>query len=114
MAGWLVKRLGNGLFGLIDIDNPNNSPSVSAAITAPAFDDFTRIVQGQFNNNEEVRIDRPGNYAGGFEYIAIAPTGSSTASAVWSCVRCTWSGGHKVRMQYLENIAWDDRAIAGW
>lgn len=32
MAGWLAKRLGNGLFGLIDADNPLLPPAITASI----------------------------------------------------------------------------------
>lgn len=76
-------------------------------------DKFTRIIFGQFAATEEVRIDRPSSYDNGFEYVAIAPSGSDTGLTVWSCVRCTWANKHKTRMQFRENISWDARTI-GW
>lgn len=111
MSGWLLTHLGYGTYGLIDSDNPNNPPSVSASITAPTFDTFTRICQEQFNNTEEVR--RMWDSINGFEYVALAPSGTPTSVTTWKAVRVTWTNSQKTRLQYQENISWDN-ITQGW
>ena len=108
-GGWLIQHLGYGRFALVDPSDPLNPPSVTAAVTAPNYDKFTRILQGQFNNNEEARRD----WSYPYEYVAIAPNNSLTTDLVWACVRCTWNNNHKERWQYRENISWNDRSL-GW
>ena len=91
----LQTRLGYGQTGVIELDA------------------VTRILNGQFYDNEEVRIDRPTLFDNAFEYVAVAPDGSKTSDPVWYCIRCTWVNNRKTRLQFRENIAWDDRA-QGW
>jgi hypothetical protein len=76
-------------------------------------DKFTRILDAQVYDSEEIRIERPDSYGNGFEYVAIAPVGSDTGISVWACVRCTWVNKQKVRMQFRDNVSWDSRAV-GW
>lgn len=113
MAGWLTKRLGNGLWGTIDIDNPDSPPSVTATVTLTSNQSFTRILNGQLNDTEEMRLEKPMSYGMGFEYVGVGPNGANTADLVWNVVRCEWIDSKKTRIQYRNNIAWDDRAI-GW
>ena len=113
MAGWLTKRLGYGKWSTVDIDAPSLPPSVTATVSAPVYDTFTRIMQGQIENTEEMRRDAPVSFVGSFEYIGVATAGSSTGALVWDVVRVTWSNNKKVHYQFRENIAWDDRAL-GW
>ena len=113
MAGWLMYRLGYGQMAIVDPENPDNPPSVTATVSAPVYDTFTRIMQGQIENTEEMRRDAPVSFVGSFEYIGVATAGSNTGALVWDVVRVTWSGNKKVRYQFRENIAWDDRAL-GW
>ena len=113
MAGWLMARLGYGHFAIIDPENPDNPPSVTAAVTAPNYDTFTRIMQGQYNNNEEVRFEVPTSYMNNYEYVAVAPVGSLPTEPVWSCVRCEWVNNKKTRLQFRQSVSWIDRSI-GW
>lgn len=113
MAGWLIKSLGYGKFGIIDSEDPMSPPSVTAGITAPAYDTFTRIMQDQYNNDEEVRAFMEGSYDLGFQYIGLAPAGSLETDLVWDCVRCTWVNKSKTRYQFRQGIAWESRTL-GW
>lgn len=74
---------------------------------------FNRILQGDIYDYEEIRMDKPTDYTNGFEYVGLAPTGSSIFDPVWSCVRCTWVNMKKTRMQFRANMPWDLR-INGW
>lgn len=76
-------------------------------------DVFTRILKGEFYDDEEVRIERPGSYILGEEYVGLAKAGSSVFDPVWNCARCVWVNGKKTRMQFRSNIVWEDR-ITGW
>lgn len=113
MAGWLAKNLGNGLFGLIDIDNPNQSPSVTAQVTVPPADTFTRILNGQILNTEELRLEKPAVYDGTFEYVGLAIAGSDIADPVWSVVRTTWVYKCRTRIEFRSGVAWIDKHL-GW
>lgn len=113
MPGWLVSRLGYGKYGLIDSDNPDRAPTVTATVAAPNFDTFTRILQEQIKNTEEVRFDQPQTYNNTFEYIGIAPAGSLTSDFVWGIIRVSWVMNKKIRIQFQDNVAWDNRT-QGW
>lgn len=113
MAGWLIHRIGYGKAVVIDPDNPENPPAITASITAPNYDTFTRLLQGQFYNTEEVRISRPTSFSNGSEYVGAAPTGSATSETIWKVVKCTWENYHKTRLQYREGISWDNKEF-GW
>ncbi len=110
MAGWLVKALGYGVYEITDPSSPDASPTVSSS---PVLDTFARIMQDHFYETEEARRDRPASLDGGYEFIAVAPTGSSVDDLVWDCVRCTWENKKKIRFQYRQAIAWTDRNV-GW
>ena len=110
---WIIQRLGNGQFGLIDTSNPDGPPAVTASVSSPTYDSFTRIMMGQFTASEEVRRDVPASYTAGYEFIAVAPDGSDPEVPVWDCVRCTWEDKKKTRFQYRQAISWTDRNI-GW
>lgn len=75
--------------------------------------DFTRILKGEFEDNEEVRIDRPVDWTDGYEYVGVAPAGSSPNDTVWSCLRCKWLNNRKERIQFRSDIAWSNRT-QGW
>ena len=109
MAGWLIKRLGNGLFGLVDVDNPINAPAITATISVPNYDAFTRLLQGQINNNEEIRRE----FTSAAEYVGLALTGSLTSNLVWNVVKKTLINNHTIRLQFQTGISWDDRTL-GW
>ena len=76
-------------------------------------DVFTRILASQFWDNEEVRVSKPSAYTDGYEYIAVADSGSSPTEPVWSCVRCTWVNNKRTRIQFRKNLSWADRS-EGW
>lgn len=77
-------------------------------------DYFTRIMNGQFWDFEEVRYDRPLDYANAYAYVGVAPAGSSADAAVWCCVRRSYDlNGKCVRDQYRSDIAWTARTT-GW
>lgn len=77
-------------------------------------DTFTRIIAGQFYDDEEVRRD-VGEYAGPrYEYVGVAVTGSLSSENKWCVVRATFNEQSRMsRMQYRANISWDQRE-QGW
>lgn len=91
----LLINLGYGKNGLIELDV------------------FTRMLNDQIHDNEEVRLDKPMDYASGYEYMGVALKDSPIDLDVWSCIRRTWNQGHCIRMQCRTDIAWEDR-IFGW
>lgn len=77
-------------------------------------DVFTRIMQGEFWDEEEVRYDRPASYVNTWAYVGLAAKGASVLDPVWACVRRSYNANGKVyRDQFRENIAWNERAN-GW
>ena len=77
-------------------------------------DEFARIREGYLINNEEARFDKPISFAGSYQYAGVAPNGSLTSDPVWSIIRVSYDGsGRKIREQFRQGIAWDDRAV-GW
>jgi len=113
MAGWLAKRLGYGIYGIVDIDNPETAPTVTATVIVPTAGTFTRILTGQFKDNEEVRLDKPAFYLNSFEYVGIALVGSSIEDDVWDVVRVEWLNNRKIGILFRSAISWADRAV-GW
>jgi len=115
--GWITTRLGNGKWGTVDGDDPANPPQVNfhgTITTNPELtQDFGRILNEQFHNNEEIRIDRPYTYDNTFEYIAVAPSGSNTSEAIWNCIRISWVANRQTRIQFRSNVVYDDRT-QGW
>lgn len=118
--GWIVTRLGYGAFGLIDADDPNNPPKVSVSGTisgtfnAQLQQNFGRILNEQFNDNEEVRFLKPMSYANSFEYCGVALAGSLTSDPVWTCLRCSYdNNGRKNRYQIRTGVIWDN-VTQGW
>lgn len=78
------------------------------------YDFFTRIMKGEFWDDEEVRYDRTNNRANAFEYCGVAPAGSSPLDPVWMCVRrCYDSQGKPYRDQFRKSISWSART-EGW
>ncbi len=70
-------------------------------------DVFTRIMKGEFWDDEEVRYLRPLNYRNSFAYVGLAPSGSSVLDPVWSCVRRSYDANGKCyRDQFQSNIPW--------
>lgn len=77
-------------------------------------DIFTRIMNGEFWDEEEVRYDKPQILINGLAYVGVANAGSSVIDPVWACVRRTYdANGRSARDQFREKIAWIDRAN-GW
>jgi hypothetical protein len=75
---------------------------------------FTRLMNGQILDTEEVRYDSPADLRGSWAYVGVALAGSSPLDAVWSCIRRSFDGnGKRYRDQFRANIAWTDRAN-GW
>ncbi len=115
--GWITKRLGNGLWGTVDGDVPENPPQVSFSGTITSNPQLTqrfgRLLNRQLNDNEEIRMDKPSNYNNGFEYIGVAADGSSPSAPVWDCIRITWVNFRTEKAQFRSNIVWDDRTV-GW
>lgn len=72
-------------------------------------DIFTRMLTNQIFDTEEIRKDWTSQY----EYVGIAALGSDTSLPLWNCVRCTWTNGHKTRIQFRSKVVWDNRYI-GW
>ncbi len=77
-------------------------------------DVFTRIMNGEFWDEEEVRYDRPSSYCNTWAYVGLARAGSSILDPVWACVRRSYDANGKVyRDQFKANMAWSERAN-GW
>lgn len=74
---------------------------------------FARLLRGEVEDDEVLQFDRTSYLPTGFEYVAVAPTGSQDTDYVWNCVRCTWINNRKIKMQYRANIAWTER-FNGW
>ncbi len=74
---------------------------------------FTRLLEGEIYDFEEIRKDSPLDYTDGYEYVGLAPSGSSIADPVWSCIRFTWENSRKTRMQYKADMTWNNRT-QGW
>lgn len=85
----LQVSLGYGKIGIIELDT------------------FTRILNDQIYDTEEIRKDFNGNY----EYVAIALSGSNVDDSVWNCVRVTWLNGHRIRVQFQSNISWTTKDL---
>lgn len=76
-------------------------------------DVFTRILNNQIYDTEEMRVEKPINYLFGYEYVAIALSGADTDKPIWACVRRTWLDNHVTRIQYKSDVTWDFKSI-GW
>ena len=73
-------------------------------------DVFTRIMRGEFWDEEEVRYDRPLNYANAAAYIGIAAAGSSVMDPVWCVVKRSYDANGKVyRDQFRSKVSWTER-----
>lgn len=73
-------------------------------------DVFTRIMRGEFWDEEEVRYDRPSDYRNAWAYIGVAVAGASPLDPVWSCVRRAYDANGKVyRDQFRSNVCWTER-----
>ncbi len=77
-------RLGNGNTGTVEIDC------------------FTRLLNNQIYDTEEIRKAWYGNY----EYVCVGPLGSSIYEPVWNAIRTTWINGKRFRVQYQPNLAY--------
>jgi hypothetical protein len=77
-------------------------------------DVFTRMLNDQIYDNEELRMDKPSDYTSGYEYLGLALAGSSITNAVWCCIKRTWQNNRCIRVQYKAAIPWTDRAIISW
>ena len=92
----LAIRLGNGKYGLIELDYAN------------------KLLNNNVTDTEEMREDNPNSFSNSYSYKGIAANGSSTSSAVWSVLRIQYdNNGNPVRYQVQNNISWDSRA-SGW
>lgn len=91
----LTIRLGYGKTGTVELDV------------------FTRLLNNQLYDNEEIRVDRPVDLTADFEYVAVATAGSSPDDPVWSCIRRSWINKHVVRIQYQSGIPWTYKEL-GW
>ncbi len=92
----LSLNLGNGRKGTIELDT------------------FTRMLNSQIRDNEEVRMDKPDSWLNGAEYMGVAPSGSSITDTVWACIKRTWFNNRCIRVQFKENMAWVDRDNSSW
>ncbi len=73
---------------------------------------FARIREGRLDDNEEARFDKPLNFANSFQYAGVALRGSATNAPVWSIIRVSYnSNGRKIREEFQDGVAWDDRVI---
>ena len=87
----VVTRLGYGVTGIVEADQ------------------FTRILNEQFYDDEEVRMLRNSVY----EYCGVALAGSLTSDPVWTCLRQSRDINGKVcRWQIKFNVVWDN--ISQW
>lgn len=92
----LSIKLGNGKEGIVEVDT------------------FTRMLNNQIYDSEEMRLERGSDLTLSYEYMGIAPSGSSTSLPVWSCIRKTWANSRCTRVQYKDNIAWSNKANLSW
>lgn len=88
-------RLGNGKTGTIELDA------------------FTRMLNNEIYDTEEMRLERPVGYEYGYEYMGLALSGSSPSEPVWCCIRRTWLNKTVIRIQYKSEVIWDFKWI-GW
>ena len=54
-------------------------------------DTFTRMLNNQIYDNEEIRMEKPLTWDGTYEYMGLAPSGSLVNDPVWACIRKTWT-----------------------
>lgn len=81
---------------------------------ASAKNNFARILAKEPLDVEEVRIDGLDNLVSGFIYTGYATEGSLTSAAVWLVVRVSMNANENpTRIQYRNNVVWDNRAT-GW
>lgn len=114
--GWIAKDLGNGVWNIND-ETPGNNPSVSfnGTITSnpQLTQNFGRILNEQFNDNEQVLFDVPQTYDATFEYVGVAINTASPSDSVWMVIRVSWVLNRKTKMQFQSGIAWSQRT-QGW
>ena len=72
-------------------------------------DTFTRMLNDQILDTEEIRKF----WAGPYEYVCLAPSGSPLNEPVWCAIRVTWINGKKTRIQFQENMTYSD-ITSGW
>jgi hypothetical protein len=77
-------------------------------------DTFTRMLNNQILDAEEVRLDKPISYQAGFEFMGVAPAGADVEEPLWCIIRRTWDNKRAVRLQYKQNVKWSDRFIISW
>jgi hypothetical protein len=76
--------------------------------------EFARIYNEQFNDNEEVRLDTPVPLNSNFAYAGVALSGSSVDDPVWSIIRTSFDiNGRRDRIQFRVNLTWTGRT-QGW
>ncbi len=80
--------------------------------TTPLVDNpFATLVKYEAREGKELRRVEEGDYA----YHGRADDGAVTTQGVWEIVRFhTDPGTEELRTQYRKDVAWTNRATAGW
>lgn len=115
--GWLATNLGDGVWNITDdgIQNANPFVNFNGTITSnpQLTQNFGRILNEQFNDNEQVLFDKPQTFDGTYEYIGVANNTASTSDPVWMAIRVSWLLNRRTKMQFRTSLVWDNR-VAGW
>lgn len=115
--GWMAKDLGNGVWNITDDGVPSANPYVSfnGTITSnpQLTQNFGRILNEQFNDNEQVLVDVPQSFDNTFEYVGVANNTASPSDPVWMVIRVTWILNRKTKMQFRSSVIWNNRTL-GW
>jgi len=123
--GWKASDAGNGTWFIAD-DGQGINPSVNfngTITTNPQLtQNFGRILNEQFNDNEQVLFDKPQTYNGTFEYIGVSNIsthiGVSNISTQpqqnnWFIVRRAYMNNRCTQMLFQANMSWTNRD-QGW
>ena len=70
---------------------------------------FRRVLKAEPDAGEEMRREETSD----FDYAGLAADGTATSALAWDVVRFTKTSNVITRIQFREDIVWDDRA-SGW
>lgn len=84
--------------------------------SAAAASEFTRILNGQFADNEQVLNDIPStSFQNASQYIGVAPATALTSDSTWNIVRILHDAvGNEYKKSIKLAVVWNDRAILPW
>lgn len=84
--------------------------------TAVAASEFTRILNGQFADNEQVLRDTPNTtFANASEYIGVALATALTSDSTWNIIRVLYdANGNEYKKSIKLAVIWDNRTTLPW